>query len=151
MSRSTRTTGTPLLDWQPPELAPRFDEVCVRSVSWRGRMAKAVSTALKECGMDREEVAVKMSDFLGEEVSKPMLDAYASEAREEHTISAVRLFALANITDDPRLFQVMCEGSGYVVIPEKYQAAIEEAIWTDREEEAAQRKVLARRVWKGGR
>lgn len=151
MAKPRDTQTMDLLAWTPPEVTPRFEETQIRAVSLRGRIAKAVSTAMRECGMDRDEVAVKMADYLGEDVPKVTLDAYASEAREDHTINVLRMIALATVTGDPRLLQMMCEGSGYVVIPEKYMGAIEEAIWAEREEEAAQRRALARRSWKGPR
>jgi hypothetical protein len=40
-----------------------------------------------------------MSDLLDEEVTRFMLDAYASEAREGHNISASRFLALIAVTN----------------------------------------------------
>lgn len=101
--------------------------------------------------MDREDVARRMSDYLGEEVSEAMLNNYASESKDEQNIPVIRLIALAKVTDDARLFQVLTDGTGYCVIPERYMAAIEEIMIDDKIEELSQRKALARRTWRGGR
>ncbi|MES2753130.1 MAG: DNA transposition protein [Pseudomonadota bacterium] len=63
------------------------------------KFAAIVSLALKDDPRSREEVAGAMSALLGEDVSKMMLDAYASEARKEHAIPAHRLWALIAVTD----------------------------------------------------
>ena len=61
-------------------------------------VASAVGTMLKGDPRSRYDVAGAVSRLLDEEVSKLMLDAYASEAREGHRISADRLLALVVAT-----------------------------------------------------
>lgn len=64
-----------------------------------GRMiASGVSRALGEDPRSRFEIAGAVSALLGEDVSKFMLDAYASEAREEHNVSAERWLAILAAT-----------------------------------------------------
>lgn len=62
-------------------------------------ISAGVGRALKEDSRSRAEIAGAMSALLDEEVTRWMLDAYASEAREQHKISACRLFALIAVTD----------------------------------------------------
>ncbi|WP_288457801.1 hypothetical protein [uncultured Sphingomonas sp.] len=62
-------------------------------------IAAKVALALKEDGRSRFVIAGAMSALLDEEVSKPMLDAYAAEARDQHNISAARLLALIAVTE----------------------------------------------------
>lgn len=138
-----------LLGWQPPAPVKRFAEEKVRAATLRGAIARAVSAALKECGKPREQVAQEMSAYLGEEMTQNMLDAYASEAREEHVISLVRFVALLHVTGDQRLLQVIAELFGWAVIPQRYLPAIEAEILSDKIEELQQRHKLARRTWKG--
>lgn len=65
-----------------------------------GRMiASGVSRMLREDRRSRFEIAGHVSGMLGDEVSKPMLDAYASEARDHHNISAERWLALIAATE----------------------------------------------------
>ncbi|MFN3676191.1 MAG: hypothetical protein ACK4TC_09440 [Sphingomonas pseudosanguinis] len=58
-----------------------------------------VSIMLKGDSRTRPEIAGAMSALLDERVSPPMLDAYASEGRSEHNISAARLLALIAVTE----------------------------------------------------
>ena len=107
-----------LSDWTPTEPVARFDPVVVRSSSIAGRISKAVSAALK--GKDREKIAKEMADYLGVPFSKAMLDAYASEAREDHVISLPRLVALMHATRDRRLLQVFADDHGWAVIEDRH-------------------------------
>ncbi len=58
-----------------------------------------VGVALKDDVRPREFVAAAMSMLLGEDVSRAMLDGYASEARDQFNISASRLLALIAVTE----------------------------------------------------
>ena len=95
--------------YQPPPVVNTYDEVKVRAASFKNRIAKTVFTTLKECGMTREKIAKGMTEYLGEEVTKNMLDAYASQGLEEYSISVHRLLALVHVTGDMRILQVMVE------------------------------------------
>lgn len=149
MARDSRTID--LFSWQPPEVVRVAPEDKVRSASLRGGIAKIVSLVLKECGMSRDEVARRMSAMLGEEVPKAMLDAYASEAREEHSISFLRVVALCEVTRDPRLLQFSAARIGHSVIPNRYLAAVDDAMLADKIDDLTQRQKMARRHWKGPR
>lgn len=140
-----------LLAWEPPPLVARYEETVVRAASLRTRIAHGVSETLKACGRPREEIAEAMSAWLGEDVKKSMLDAYASEAREEHTIPYLRLLALAQVTGDMRLLSLGAEMFGFAVISERYVPAVEEAMWAAEEERAREMRQQKRRQWKGGR
>jgi hypothetical protein len=61
-------------------------------------IAGGVARALRDDARTREEVARAMSELLGEDVTRFMLDAYASEARDNHNISAGRFLALIAAT-----------------------------------------------------
>lgn len=150
MSRQRRDAHTlDLLSWQPPETAEAFPAEKVRASTLRAAMAKGVALALKECGRSRDEVAEDISAYLGEPCPKNMLDAYASEAREEHVINVVRFLALVHATGDHRLLQMLAEPFGLAVIDARYLPAIEDAMLDDKIAEMTQRRQLARRKWKG--
>lgn len=114
-----------LLSWEPPEIVERYDEHRVRAATLRARLAKAVSETLTESRLKREEIARGMSEWLGEDVTKHMLDAYASEAREDHTIPYLRLLALVHVTGDVRLLQLGAEMFAHSVIEDRYLAWVE--------------------------
>ncbi len=52
------------------------------SMDYRATVAHLVSAMLKEADGDRYAVAARMSRLTGREITKAMLDAYTSEARE---------------------------------------------------------------------
>lgn len=106
------------------QVVPRFAAERVRSVSLQGRIARAVSETLRECGQERGAVARAMSEFLGEECSKAMLDAYASTARAEHNIPAYRLVALAVVTRDARLLNAVLDGTGFIAVDARCEALL---------------------------
>lgn len=138
-----------LFAWEPPQPNKSFAPEVVRAASLRAIISRAVSAALKECAKDRDAVSAEIGEFLGEDCPKNMLDAYASEAREDHAIPLVRFMGLIHATGDMRLLQVLASQFGWAVIPDKYLPAIEESIIADKIEQLQQRRALARRNWKG--
>ena len=89
-----------LLAWEPPQAVARFPAEAVRGASLSTRMCRAVAAALKESDLPREKIAREMGAFLGQEVSKNMLDSYASQAREGHVITLLRFIGLLHATGD---------------------------------------------------
>lgn len=125
MVRDRRDKGTlDLLDWQPPEPAVRFEAALVRGATLGARICRAMAVALDECEASREDVAERMSEYLGVKVSKAMIDAYVSEARDTHTINIVRFAALVHATKDWRLLSLLPELFGFAVIDERYVSLI---------------------------
>lgn len=108
-----------LLEWEPPQPVVRFEPARVRAATLSGQIARAVSEALRDAaaaGTPREEIAARMSVITGERISKSMLDAYASQAREQHAISLPRFLALVQATADRRLLELLAEPMGWAVI-----------------------------------
>lgn len=56
------------------------------SMDYRGEVAHLVGQALKDTDADRYEIAARMSRLQGHDVSKFMLDAWSSEARDTHNM-----------------------------------------------------------------
>lgn len=139
-----------LFSWEPPELVKRYEEKRVRSPSLKARIARAVRESLKECSRSREQIAVQMSEWLGEEITKNMLDAYASEAREEHTISYLRLLALVHVTDDARLLQLGAEMFGRSVVEDRFLPWVEVGQLADRQADIAKALDAAKRQARKG-
>lgn len=140
-----------LFAWTPPEVVQRYDERAVMALSWRDRVSRAVRETLNSSALSRPEIADAMSAWLGEgeEVPTSMLDAYASQAREGHTISYLRMIALGVVTGDPRLLQLAAEPLGRVVIEDRYLGAIQEAQATEQIERLEQMRKVGRRKWRG--
>lgn len=139
-----------LLEWEPPQTMLRFDDAAVRAGTVQGRISRAIAAALKDCGKPRTDIAKAMTEFLGEPVTKNMLDAYASQAREDHAISLPRFMALLVATRDRRLLQLVAEEMGWAVIERKHLPLIELAQVQDKLAELeTHRAVLKRRVKAG--
>ena len=130
--RATHPDQMDLLAWQAPEVVRAFPPELVRGASFEARIARAVSVALTDCGTPRAEIADRMSGYLGQKVSLAMLNAYASAAREEHTISLPRFLALMHATGDQRLLELLAEPFGLAVVERKHLPLIEMALVSER-------------------
>lgn len=80
--------------FDPPP--PATGDACLAGIEQRG--CRMVGTMLNSDGRSREELAAKVSEFLGEDVSRQMLDAYASPAREGHKVPMSRFLAIVAVT-----------------------------------------------------
>ncbi|TGG92502.1 hypothetical protein E4656_13605 [Natronospirillum operosum] len=56
------------------------------SMDYRAEVAHLVSAVIKDSGVDRYELAARMSRLTGQEVSKYMVDAWSSESREAYNM-----------------------------------------------------------------
>lgn len=122
-------------DWTPTEIVERYDENRVRTATLRSRIARAVAETLNDCDiLERGDIARRMSDYLGENVTKNMLNAYASEAREDHTIPFLRLLAMVHVTGDVRLLQLGAELFGHSVIEDRWLPWVDVGQLADRKE-----------------
>ncbi|MDH7971752.1 hypothetical protein QH494_06110 [Sphingomonas sp. AR_OL41] len=68
-------------------------------------VAAEVATMLKDDVRSREEIAGAVSAAIGEDVSRWMLDAYASPARDTHNISFGKAIALMSVTENCALLE----------------------------------------------
>lgn len=85
-------------------------------LAFDAELRQALSRALKDCPESRYEVAAKMSELLGDEVSKNMLDAYTAESREGHQISVLRFIALIAATNAYELLDIVAGKLGCRVL-----------------------------------
>lgn len=63
------------------------------------RVNALVGTILASDPRSRYDIAARMSELLDEDISKSMLDAYSSPARDDHRVPFSRLAALVIVTD----------------------------------------------------
>ena len=72
------------------------------------QIAHAISAVIRESGMDRFEIAARMSRLLGEDVPKTMLDAYSAESRDDQNVPTYRFLAFILATESfPALDQLL--------------------------------------------
>lgn len=81
--------------FDPPQLA----SVAAELAGLEAQIAAAVSDILHGDERSREAIAAEMSMLLSDDVSKSMLDAYASAAREGHKVPMSRFLALVAVCD----------------------------------------------------
>jgi hypothetical protein len=152
MSRFRDPHTADLLAWQPPEPIQKFEPAQVRAATIDQKICKAMKVALKESVLSRGQIAEEMGDFLGERISKAMLDAYVSPARDTHNISLTRFLALVHVTRDRRLLELLAELFGWCVVDERFAEAIKEVELAEKREEIDRQLQLARlRRRSGGR
>ncbi|MCR5855956.1 hypothetical protein [Mesorhizobium sp. J428] len=153
MKKPRRDTFTADLfrDYQPEQVVDRFDPEAVQAWSLSGRLSKAVAITMDEAGMSRAEIAAEMTDMTKVAVSKSMLDGYASQAREQHSISAVRLAALVAVTGDARALNVLLEEAGLIAVPKKYEALLRREMAREARERAARDEQAFDAEWRARR
>jgi hypothetical protein len=139
-----------LLDWTPPEPVAAFAPEQVRGATLEARIARAVSVALQDSKLTREEIAKQMGAWLGEKVSLNMLNAYASVARQDHPIGLSRFLALVQATGDRRLLELLAEMFGWAVIERRHLPLIEMAAVQERLDELHRTKEALRRAARAG-
>ncbi|EKE78468.1 phage regulatory CII family protein [Oceanibaculum indicum] len=132
-----------LFAWEPPALEQRFTFDDVRAATLDAAIAKGISLVMAESEKSREEIADEMGRFLGQPISKNMLDAYASEARETHKINVPRYLALVHATGDRRLLSLLADQFGWAVVDRRYLKIVEATMAAERAEELAD---LSRRL-----
>lgn len=98
-----------------------------------------VGSILASDSRSRYEIAAKMSELLDEDISKAMLDAYSSPARDDHRVPFSRLAALVIVTDRQDLLRPIMEKLGVsLLIGEEVHIArigqLERKMAEDREE-----------------
>lgn len=92
------------------------------------RVASAVSQILGDAaraGHSRFAIAAGMSELLNDEVTKAMLDAYASEARDGHNISFERMLALVAETGSYGVLHALLTEIGASLVVGEEIAAVE--------------------------
>lgn len=134
-----------LLDWRPDKVVRRFATELVRAASMAAKLCRGLKVTLEECGLSRAQVAERMSAYLGETVTEPILNAYVSQARSTHIINAVRFVALIAATGDHRALNALLDELGLVVIDKKYLPWIEVGMLREQREKLDRDIDFARR------
>lgn len=75
-----------------------------------------ISKALRETPISRAEIAARMSEMLGDDVSVNMLNAYASPGRADHNMSLIRFIAFTRATQQPWLWSAVLKDEGITIL-----------------------------------
>lgn len=124
MVRRDKNTMDMFRDWQPEPVTKQFNEDVTKGGTLDGQIARALSAAMAQAqtehGMNRDDIALAMSDYLDQNITTNMLNSYASPARSDHKITLERLIALVEVTKCVELLSFVCGFAGCVVVPQKY-------------------------------
>ncbi len=78
---------------------------------------EAISAALKSCSLSRWQVAARMSELTGTDISKSMLDSWTSEAKENHRFPAIFLPAFCEAVGCSDPLKLLGRLVGVFVLP----------------------------------
>ena len=104
--------------------APRFATLPAALAGLERRISAMVGTILASDTRKREVIAAEMSVLLDDEVSRAMLDAYASPARSEHKVPMSRVLGLVAVTERHDLLDpIMREIGAALLVGEEIHTA----------------------------
>lgn len=82
------------------------------SMDLRLQVSHQFAELLRECPMDRYEVAAQASRLTGRDVSKNMLDAYASPGRDDHNLPLALVPVIEVVTSTARMTEWLATQRG---------------------------------------
>ncbi|CAJ1391651.1 unnamed protein product [Effrenium voratum] len=84
---------------------------------FRSEVKRAMSEAIRQCGLPRSVVAERMAAYLGlPKLSRATLDAYTAESKDTHDISLLRFAAFVHATSAPWLYDLIASKAGCTVL-----------------------------------
>ena len=78
---------------------------------------EAISTVLKACPLSRWHVAARMSELVGCEIRKSMLDSWTAESKEMHRFPAIFLPAFCEAAGSSEPLKILGRLVGVFVLP----------------------------------
>jgi len=81
------------------------------------QLRASVSEALKQCPLSRWQVAARMSELTGCEISKAMLDSWTAESKEGHRFPAIFLPAFCEAVGSSEPLKMMGRLVGVFILP----------------------------------
>ncbi len=138
--------------YEPETVTVGYGDDVVGRGALGNQVARLVSRVLRDArdaGVNRAEVARRMTDRLVRPVSAAQLDKWASEAADEHRIPLDAFAALVEAADQHRALGFLPGLYGYAVVPLRYVDMIELQMLEDHEKEVAARKLALQAKIKG--
>jgi len=78
---------------------------------------EAISESLKNCPLSRYQVAARMSELTGQEITKAMLDSWTAESKEGHRFPAIFLPAFCEAVGCSEPLKILGRLVGVFVLP----------------------------------
>ena len=112
------TNDLPLFEWvrKAQDLAMQSQTSCA-SLDIDAEFRAAISADIKACPLSRYEIAAKMSELVGQEITESMLYSYTAESKEKHRFPCQFLPAFVVATGGRRAFECLSARSGLFALP----------------------------------
>ena len=78
---------------------------------------ETISEELRGCPLSRYQVAARMSELLGQDITKTMLDSWTAESKEQHRFPAVFLPAFCEAVGSTEPLRILGQLIGAFVLP----------------------------------
>lgn len=78
---------------------------------------ESISAALKACPYSRYQVAARMSELVGFEITKSMLDSWTAESKEQHRFPAIFLPAFCEASGSTEPIRILGRQLGIFILP----------------------------------
>jgi hypothetical protein len=92
-------------------------EIPIGSLNDDIQFRAAISEALRRCPLSRYQVAARMSELKGVEITKSMLDSWTAESKEQHRFPATYLNAFCAAVGSTEPFEMLARPIGLFVLP----------------------------------
>ena len=109
----------------PPSKTHHQPDLLSGSLAVPHALRSALVSAISASALSRYQIAARMSDLVGREVSKTMLDAYTSESKEGHRLPAELLPAFCEATGSWQPMIVLVEAIGGMILTPKEKAFVQ--------------------------
>lgn len=106
---------------------------------FRARLKRSLARAIRECQMDRAEIAARMSRYLGSPITKASLDSYTAESKTGHDISLLRFKAFVKATGATWLWDELVSDDGLTMMDGDETLLAEIAYWQEEQRLATAR------------
>jgi hypothetical protein len=127
---------------------PRAPAPTAGSLDYSVELAHALSDALKKSPKSRYEIAARMSELVGHEISKAMLDAWTAESKPGWRFPFEYAAAFEVATETTCLQELLCRKRGSRIL-EGEEALLAELGRLDRDEQQVKQRRQAIRKYLG--
>ncbi|WP_319496289.1 hypothetical protein [uncultured Cohaesibacter sp.] len=103
--------------FKKPTFEARIKETNVDFDRFRSKLKRAMSQAIRESNLSRQQIGLRMAQHLGvDRLSKTTIDAYTAESKDGHDISLVRFKAFVRATNAPWLWDLILSQDGLTIL-----------------------------------
>ena len=119
MRKNSRHTQMDLFEWikGAEELSRQSRSPAPGSLDIDSEFRAAVSADIKACPLSRYQIAAKMSELVGQEITESMLYSWTAESKDRHRFPCQFLPAFVIVTGGRRAFDVLSRKAGLFALP----------------------------------